>query len=46
MTGWVDGLNWLLAQQDAQGRWANRYAYESKMIRDIDRPGQPSKWAP
>jgi hypothetical protein len=34
----------LLAQQDAQGRWANRYAYEGKMIRDIDRPGQPSKW--
>jgi hypothetical protein len=36
--------DWLLAQQDAQGWWANRHAYEGKMIRDIDRPGQPSKW--
>ena len=36
--------DWLLAQQDAQGRWANRYACEGKMVRDIDRPGQPSKW--
>lgn len=37
-------LDWLLAQQDEQGRWANRYAYEGKMVVDIDRPGQPSKW--
>jgi hypothetical protein len=37
-------VDWLVAQQDAQGRWANRYAYAGKMIRDIDRQGQPSKW--
>jgi hypothetical protein len=37
-------VDWLLAQQVAPGRWANRYAYEGKMIVDIDRPGQPSRW--
>ena len=37
-------FDWLLAQQDADGRWANRYAYEGKMVRNIDRPGWPSKW--
>ena len=35
---------WLLAQQDAEARWANRYAYAGKMIVDIDTPGQPSRW--
>ncbi len=35
---------WLLGQQDAEGHWANRYAYAGKMIQDIDVPGQPSKW--
>jgi hypothetical protein len=34
----------ILAGQDEQGRWANRYAYRGKMICDIDRQGQPSKW--
>ena len=37
-------LDWLLAQQDEQGRFANRYAYEGKMAVDIDVQGQPSKW--
>jgi hypothetical protein len=37
-------FDWLLAQQDAEGRWANRYAYQGKMVRNIDRPGRPSKW--
>jgi hypothetical protein len=37
-------FDWLVAQQDADGRWANRYAYQGKMVRDIDRPGRPSKW--
>ena len=37
-------VDWLLGQQDAHGRWANRYAYAGKMTRDIDRPGQPSRW--
>lgn len=37
-------LEWLLGQQVAPGRWANRYAYEGKMIVDIDVPGHPSRW--
>ena len=37
-------VDWVLAQQDAQGRWANRYPYAGKMVIDIDRPGLPSKW--
>ncbi len=37
-------VDWLLAQQDANGRWANRYAYAGKMVVDIDRPGDPSRW--
>ena len=37
-------IDWVVAQQDAHGRWANRYAYQGKMVRDIDRPGMPSKW--
>ncbi len=35
---------WLLAQRDAEGRWRNRYAYQGKLIADIDRPGEPSRW--
>jgi hypothetical protein len=37
-------VEWLLAQQCAAGRWANRNAYQGKMTRDIDRPSQASKW--
>ena len=37
-------LEWILGQQDEQGRWANRYTYHDKMIADIDRAGRPSKW--
>jgi hypothetical protein len=37
-------IAWLLGQQVAPGRWANRYAYEGKMIVDIDAPGRPSRW--
>lgn len=37
-------LDWVLGQQDARGRWPNRYAYEGKMIVDIDKPGMPSRW--
>jgi hypothetical protein len=37
-------IDWLLAQQDAHGRWTNRYAYAGKMVRDIDAPGRPSRW--
>jgi hypothetical protein len=34
----------IVAGQDAQGRWPNRYPYSGKMVIDIDRPGRPSKW--
>jgi hypothetical protein len=37
-------LDWLLSQQDEQGRWRNRYAYTGKLIADIDAQGRPSKW--
>lgn len=37
-------IDWLLAQQDDHGRWANRYAYVGKMVVDIDAQGEPSKW--
>jgi hypothetical protein len=37
-------VSWLLAQQDADGRWANRYRYPGRMHIDIDRPGVPSRW--
>jgi hypothetical protein len=37
-------VEWLLAQQDERGRWANRYAYAAKMWVDIDTPGVPSRW--
>jgi hypothetical protein len=40
----ANAVDWLLAQQDADGRWANRYAYAGKMWIDIDAPGAPSRW--
>ena len=39
-----NAVEWLLAQQDAEGRWPNRYAYQGKMARDVDVQGRPSKW--
>jgi len=35
---------WVLDQQDAAGRWRNRYAYNGKTTVDIERQGAPSKW--
>ncbi|MGB8020022.1 MAG: hypothetical protein WCF04_02210 [Candidatus Nanopelagicales bacterium] len=35
---------WLLGRQDADGRWANRYAYHGKTWVDFERQGAPSKW--
>lgn len=37
-------IDWLLAKQDALGRWRNEYAYNGKTWGDIERQGQPSKW--
>jgi hypothetical protein len=35
---------WLLSQQDADGRWSNRYPYAGKLWSEVDPPGAPSKW--
>ena len=40
----VPAMEWLVAQRDAEGRWASRHTYQGKMIRDIARAGEPSKW--
>jgi hypothetical protein len=37
-------VDWLLAQQDADGRFVNRYAYVSKMAANIDSQGKASRW--
>ncbi len=37
-------LDWLLAKQDAHGRWKNEYAYTGKTWADVETQGQPSKW--
>jgi hypothetical protein len=37
-------LEWLLAKQDARGRWRNERAYSGRLWADIERQGQPSKW--
>jgi hypothetical protein len=37
-------LAFVEASQDAQGRWANRYAYNGKTWVDIGHQGEPSKW--
>ena len=35
---------WLLGEQDAEGRWLNRYAYNRKTWVDVEQQGAPSKW--
>jgi hypothetical protein len=40
----ANAIEWLLAKQDARGRWRNEYAYNRKTWVDIERQGQPSKW--
>jgi hypothetical protein len=37
-------IDWLLSQQDAQGRWALRYHYTGKTWVDVEAKGRPSKW--
>jgi len=37
-------FDWLVGQQDANGRWLNRYAYNRKTWVDVERQGAPSKW--
>jgi Prenyltransferase and squalene oxidase repeat len=40
----ANAIDWLLAKQDARGRWKNEYAYNRKTWVDFERQGQPSKW--
>jgi hypothetical protein len=40
----ANAVEWLLAKQDARGRWTNEYAYNGKTWVEIERQGQPSKW--
>ena len=40
----ANATEWLLARQDALGRWKNQYAYNGKTWVDIDCQGRPSKW--
>ncbi len=37
-------IEWLLAKQDADGRWHNEYAYNHKMWIDLEKQGAQSKW--
>jgi hypothetical protein len=40
----AEAVAWVAAQQDAHGRWLNRYAYNGKTTVDIEPQGKPSKW--
>ena len=42
--GWRMTIDWLLEQQDAQGRWRNQYRFSGKKLVDIDRSRGPSRW--
>jgi len=37
-------VEWLLSQQDSDGRWRNRYPYAGKLWVEVDAAGAPSKW--
>lgn len=37
-------IDWVVAKQDASGRWRNEYAYTGKTLVDIDQQGTVSKW--
>ncbi len=37
-------IDWLLAKQDAEGRWKNEYAHNGRTWVDFERQGKPSKW--
>jgi hypothetical protein len=40
----TNALAWLLAKQDAAGRWKMEYTYNGKMWQDVEQKGEPSKW--
>lgn len=37
-------IEWLLSEQDRQGRWKNRCAYKGKLSVNFEPPGDASKW--
>jgi hypothetical protein len=39
-----NAIDWLLAKQDAHGRWRNQNAYNAKTWGNFEKQGQPSKW--
>jgi hypothetical protein len=40
----ANAADWVLAKQDARGRWTNENAYNGRTWVDIERRGQPGKW--
>jgi hypothetical protein len=40
----ANAVDLVLAQQDPNGRWRNRYAYNGKTWGDIEQQGAPSRW--
>ncbi len=40
----ANAVGWLVEQQDRDGRYRNRYAYNGKLWANADRQGAPSKW--
>jgi hypothetical protein len=42
--GLANAVEWLVAKQDALGRWTNEYAYNGKTWVDFEKQGAPSKW--
>ena len=40
----ANAVDWLLEQQDGQGRWRNQYRLSGKKLVDIDRGPGPSRW--
>lgn len=40
----ANALEWLAGQQDGDGRWHNRHAYNRKTTVDFEVQGSPSKW--
>lgn len=40
----AEAYHWLLAKQDAQGRWKLENSLNGKMWADIEKKGKPSKW--
>jgi hypothetical protein len=40
----ANAIDWLLEQQDAEGRWRNRYRYSGRELVPIDHGRGPSPW--